>query len=161
MRMKSLWAFIKLWFMPGQNRHSWIWLPVTVIVYRKQELRFRVFIKELVGTALTHQFLYVTCCFVLILPLVWTCCWLLLEATLMVILLTYVFWLSCLLTATSIRPPLGRILARPCSRWTRPPRPVLCQSSNRTWWTQLVVCIYLNLSDFSLTIEAAHDVHYR
>lgn len=92
LKMRSLReSLLNCGFGLSPNRHSWVWLPVRVIVYRKQELTFRLLIKELVETALSHQFLYVSCCFVLIVPLVWTSSLITLTNALMVSSLTYVF----------------------------------------------------------------------
>ncbi len=154
----SSWSFEPQWVVfSGGSKQTQLSLA-SCNSHRLQKVRSRVFIKEPVEATLTHQFLYVTCCFALILPLVWTYL-IIVSNTLMLPFLTY-FFLFCLPTATLIRPPLGRILVRHCFRWTRLPRPVLCQSSNRTLWTQPVVCIHVFIT-FRFATEAARALCHR
>lgn len=61
------------------NRQSWVLLPVTVIVHRKQGLDSVFSSKSLLKLLLSHQFLHVTRFFTLIWSLVWTYYWFLVE----------------------------------------------------------------------------------
>lgn len=130
-----VWIFIKFWARR-------VWLPVTVIVYRKQELDSEFSSKsllKLLWVISSSMWPAVSHCSCPWFELTTNYCSKHIDGDFFFLNLT--FWLSCLLIATLIKPPLGRILARPCSRWTRRPRPVLCQCSNRILWTQRVVCI--------------------
>lgn len=141
---------LDLWIKLNPQRLVWVWLPGTLIVYWKKDWRLNLGFSKcslnqlwVIGssTPLANASLFELSSFFYELQ-------------------TTVFnkcLYSCFLIATSNKQPPGRTLARPCFRWTRQLLLILCQSSNRTLWTQPVVSIY---SQHHLTIYIVYDMNY-